>query len=245
MNTWTIYKHTLILTGNSFGKSYIGLTCKEVSKRWLLDGKGYRPKNQPAFAAAIKKYGWNNFKHEILETGIKTLEEANARERYWIAYYHTWIYDPACWGYNITKGGDGTPGHKCSKQTLMKFQKRVYCLELDTIFESISKAAMATNCNISKISLCCSGQRSKTGGYHWFFVAPDDTIIPSSFIPKKVGRKEKQVYCIELDQIFENAKEASIQTNSAYTSILRCCKKERLTAGGYHWQYIEEASNNE
>lgn len=245
MSTWTIYKHTLTFPGESFGKSYIGITCRDVTKRWLAEGNGYRPKNQPAFAAAIKKYGWENFSHEILEKNIKTLEEANLRERYWIAYYHTWVYDPACWGYNITKGGDGTPGHKCSEQALLKFQKRVYCIELDTVFESLSKAAEATNCSISKISLCCNGSRSKTGGYHWAFVDQTNTPIFSNYTPKKVGCKGKKVYCVELDQIFETARAAANSTNSPYSSIVKCCKKERLTAGHYHWQYVEEEITNE
>ena len=42
------------------GKRYIGITFRPVLKRWK-NGKGYNEVHQPIFAAAIKKYGWNNF----------------------------------------------------------------------------------------------------------------------------------------------------------------------------------------
>jgi len=34
------------------------------------------------FGAVIEKYDWDNFTHEIIETNILTIEEANAREQY-------------------------------------------------------------------------------------------------------------------------------------------------------------------
>ena len=80
MKTWKIYKHTNLING----KSYIGQTAQEdLNKRWA-DGHGYyakrKNKNNTIFYYAILKYGWENFKHEIIEDGIKTLEEANERE---------------------------------------------------------------------------------------------------------------------------------------------------------------------
>ena len=81
--TWCIYKHTLLLDCDSRGKSYIGQTCTVPKQRWMKEGYGY--KNQVLFYSAIKKYGWENFSHEILEDGISSIEEANEREIYWIS----------------------------------------------------------------------------------------------------------------------------------------------------------------
>ena len=91
---YKIYKHTCKVNG----KSYIGQTSSTDIKndRWQ-NGAGY--KQCTVFYRAIKKYGWDNFTHEIIEDNIETLEQANEREHYWIMHYHTWIDDPNCWGY--------------------------------------------------------------------------------------------------------------------------------------------------
>jgi group I intron endonuclease len=47
------------------GKYYIGITSQSIKKRWGTKGSPY--KNQTKFANAIKKYGWNNFEHIVLE----------------------------------------------------------------------------------------------------------------------------------------------------------------------------------
>lgn len=198
MKMYTIYRHINKVNG----KSYIGQTCQKLSKRWK-SGAGYTKEHQPAFYSAIQKYGWDNFEHEVLVDKIKTLDEANEQEKYWIAYYHTWIYDPKCNGYNITRGGDGSPGHVMSEKTKLKIKKAVYCIELDHVFESITLAAEATGCQISKICLCCKGQANTAGGYHWRYV--DATLAQRAQHQADVRLAEKldywtslstQVYCI-------------------------------------------------
>lgn len=114
MDTWIIYRH--VNTVNQ--KSYIGLTKQSLEKRWQ-NGLGYT-KTQPLFYRAIQKYGWESFTHEILEENIISLSQANEREKYWIAYYHTWQGDTECWGYNLTPGGEGCPNHEVSKETRYK-----------------------------------------------------------------------------------------------------------------------------
>lgn len=117
MKTWKIYKHTLLVSEHA-GWSYIGLTCqKNCNIRWH-SGSGY--KYCTAFWAAIQKHGWDNFSHEIIEDNISTLEKANERERYWIAYYHTWVDDSQRAGYNLTPGGDS---HLISEETRQKLIK--------------------------------------------------------------------------------------------------------------------------
>ena len=113
---YLIYKHTNKVNG----KSYIGQTSQKATRRWR-NGFGY--KESPIFYAAIQKYGFDNFEHEIIEENIATKELANEREQYWISYYHTWIYDPNCHGYNSTKGGT------CNNATAL--QRPVYQLDVN------------------------------------------------------------------------------------------------------------------
>lgn len=84
-----IYRHI-----SPTGKSYIGMT----KHTWEI-----RATNNPIsaydgcsnFISAIKKYGWDNFIHEILEDNIPD-DKLTERESYWIKYY-----DSVENGYNL------------------------------------------------------------------------------------------------------------------------------------------------
>ena len=102
-NTWCVYMHT-----SPSGKVYIGITSRDPEKRWE-NGKGYlRKRNgeytQPAIARAIIKYGWENFKHEILFENL-TQEEAEFQEQRLVELYRSTQYE---FGYNIKEGGGVT-----------------------------------------------------------------------------------------------------------------------------------------
>jgi hypothetical protein len=51
-------------------------------------------------------------------------------------------------------------------------------------------------------------------------------------------KQYKRVYCVELDQTFESAKEASKATKTNYTHLCQCCRGEHKSSGGYHWRYV-------
>ena len=91
--TYLVYKHT-----SPSGKSYIGQT--DDYNRRSIEHQAISSQCR-AFYAAIKKYGWDNFTHEILYDEL-TLERANAREQQSINEYGTM----APYGYNLTSGGD-------------------------------------------------------------------------------------------------------------------------------------------
>lgn len=94
---YTVYMHISKTTG----KKYVGITCREPwEKRFNGNGSGY--KNCVHFWNAIQKYGWEDFKHEVLER-CETESEAMCRERYYIAKYQT---NNDAYGYNIKEGGE-------------------------------------------------------------------------------------------------------------------------------------------
>ncbi|MEQ1706122.1 MAG: NUMOD3 domain-containing DNA-binding protein, partial [Rickettsiales bacterium] len=92
LRNYVVYKHT-----SPKGKGYVGITnnydrrCKQHQNK-----NGCR-----LFYRAVKKYGWDNFTHEILENGL-TLSEANTFERLHIEQYKTLAPN----GYNLMTGGD-------------------------------------------------------------------------------------------------------------------------------------------
>ena len=95
-DSYSVYKHT----NKSNGKVYIGITINEPLVRWGKNGCGY---NKQFFGKAIRKYGWDNFEHEILFENLSH-EEANNREIELIQYYKS---SDIKYGYNIASGGSG------------------------------------------------------------------------------------------------------------------------------------------
>ena len=98
-NVYTVY----VLTFPDM-KRYVGMTRQDVKKRWR-GGSGY--KNQQHIYPSIKKYGWNNIKHEVVLEGAN-LREAGELERQLIEKYKT--QDPE-YGFNIKPGGDTFNDH--------------------------------------------------------------------------------------------------------------------------------------
>ena len=97
-------------------KKYIGVTMKDPKVRWE-NGNGY--KNNRHFTDAIKKYGWGNFDHWIIE--VDTAEKMYELEKFYINYYHT--TDPNM-GYNVSLGGD--TGNYQGKNSDSKEYKKYY-----------------------------------------------------------------------------------------------------------------------
>ena len=104
-----IYK----ITNQLNQKLYIGLTTKtrptdRFSQHRYLANHPEQEASESYLHNAMRKDGINNFSFEIIEECPN--EHLEEREQYWIAYYHTWVGDPQCNGYNLTKGGEGTVG---------------------------------------------------------------------------------------------------------------------------------------
>ena len=181
-----IYKHTNVING----KVYIGQTSVTTQSRWR-NGGGYQ--GSPHFYAAIKKYGWINFSHEILAT-VETMEEANKLEQFYIQYYNSTHPDH---GYNIQLGGSNHLHSEAEKlhlrnvilkkwedvnfrQKIMQnihpidrsyCSQKVLCVETGKIYESQLSAAKDIGLKSSAgISKCCTGERKTAGGYHWRYI---------------------------------------------------------------------------
>lgn len=95
---YTVYKHTC-----PNGKIYIGITRRNPVERW---DRGYGYMHNRRFFQAIKKYGWDNIKHEILYSYL-TSNEASEKEKELIKKFHS---NNEEYGYNYTEGGLGYNG---------------------------------------------------------------------------------------------------------------------------------------
>lgn len=100
-------------TSKTTGKVYIGQTSQSLQRR-INQHKCHSGSKNYHFYNAIKKYGFDDFVFEVVEDNIKTKEELNERERYWIKFYDSYRN-----GYNTTLGGDGSV--RRDEETILKF----------------------------------------------------------------------------------------------------------------------------
>lgn len=114
---YIVYMHTC-----PNGKKYVGITSQAPERRWQK-GKGYAYGSNPYFYNAIKKYGWENIKHEILFRNL-TKEEAEQKEIELIAKHRT---SERKYGYNIDLGGSTFGKHSEEyKQRMSNMQKEIW-----------------------------------------------------------------------------------------------------------------------
>lgn len=90
---YSVYVHTF-----PNDKKYVGVTCLPVNARWC-NGKGYD--NHTKMSQAIKEFGWENVKHEILFERL-TQTEASEKEKELIKQLRTTEDE---YGYNVSLGG--------------------------------------------------------------------------------------------------------------------------------------------
>ena len=181
---YCIYKHT-----SPSGLIYIGQTCQNPNYRWR-NGNEY--KGNPHFTNAIKKYGWNNFKHEIL---FRNLDKCLA-DKLEIAYIQYFKNLNIC--YNITDGGEynnSFTGHLHTEETKRRISNSIkakykdleYIEKLKSSYrrkpviqydqygvlikewESLRDAARNVNTSHSNIRNVCIGKKKSCKGFIWKF----------------------------------------------------------------------------
>ena len=143
ISNWCVYKHT-----SPSGGVYIGITHQPVLDRWQ-NGKGY--KRHPHFYAAILKYGWDNFKHEILYTNL-TKAEAATKEIELIKVFREFN----C--YNIGPGGEYVYD---SSKTVYQYDHKTG--NFIRSWKGAAECARYFNVTHSTITNCCNSEyRTKT-----------------------------------------------------------------------------------
>lgn len=109
----------------------------------------------------------------------------------------------------------------------------VKCIETGIIYASMREAERNTGISNASISACCLGKRETAGGYHWEKVDVNQ-------VNNKIIRK---IICLETNKIYNSATQAERELNIFATNILKVCRGERQTAGGYHWCFYKEDNN--
>ena len=215
-------------------KKYIGQSSN-IYYRWRKH-KGELNRNvhvNSHLQNSWNKYGQDNFKFYILEKC--TLDELDDKEIYYIDYYNT-IDDR--YGYNMKTGGQNH-GIEYSDELKNKL--------------SISVKASYENSDLRK-------RRSDGTKQYWSDPKNKERILGKNNVMygKKHSEESKRkmsevkkshhneshnknhtkVFCDELNKEYPDASTAAKELSLDSSSILKTCRGEHHTCGGYHWHFV-------
>jgi group I intron endonuclease len=187
---------------------------------------------------AWNKYGENNFIFNVIKICDDT--ELDDLEKQYIGLYNT--CNRKC-GYNIDNGGNSNK--HLSTETR----------------EKISKAHKKENLSVETLKKMSDSAKRRCSTQEWKQYyhnvlsgrsLSEETRLKMSeaHINKSHSEEARKkirkanmgdpVMCVELNLVFECAKDAGVQLNIGNTAsgpILECCRGKRKTYGGYHWQF--------
>lgn len=252
-NNYCVYKHI-----SPVSKIYIGITNQNPPyKRWK-DGKDYI--HNSYFTNAIQKYGWKNFKHEILFENLSA-EEASEKE---IELINQFKSNEKRYGYNLADGGGGRIGIKHTEKTKKKMSNaakgKPKSKEHRESLSISSKIRFKYPEQRKRLSILRVGSkaneetRKKLSELHTGYKFSDESKrkMSSSAIKswtnerrKKAGKPIKQ-YDLKGNYIntFDSASEASRNLNINRNHINSCCNNKRKTAGGYIWKFLNSSEED-
>ena len=229
----TIYK----LTSPS-GKHYIGQTTNlKDRKRCLYNPNKYYSGHR--LDNAIKKYGIENFKYEIIiqiidSNKIRLREKLNELEIFYIEKYNSYKE-----GYNMTLGGSGSKGCFQTEESRKKISEKAKGRKSPMLGRKLTEEQLRKHRSIN---------RSRFGSENQFYGKKH-----TEETKKKIGLANS-VAVIQLDldgniiREFQSAKEAAnfFGKPRANSEIIKVCKgyvspsgRHYITALGYKWKYKE------
>lgn len=221
---YCLYRHT-----TPSGKVYIGITSQKPKYRWN-NGKGYFNSVKTPFKSSIKKYGWDNIKHEVLftklsESRAKTLEVELIRH-----------YKSLGISLNITDGGEGTVGvipwnlnKKLSYEQSNKLKGKKLSVEhrkkLSESHLGKSSPLKGRKLSESQIELL---RRVNTGR------------VKSKEERDKIRKAPSKPVIIENNDIileFSSGTETAKYLNCDVSGVLKCCNGKQKTCKGFKMKF--------
>lgn len=142
--------------------------------------------------------------------------------------------DKTC-GYNLKSGGQDF--WYCSDETRIKIRNAVKSSYNDPNRRKIQSENALKQWADPSIKAKIIGENNGMYGRHHTEEAK------RKMSEKKRGqqswrRNKTPVLCVELDRVFHDATEAAKELSIDSCSILKVCRGERHTCGGYHWEFV-------
>lgn len=218
-------------------KKYIGQSI-DIYTRWykhkyeLNAGKHDNDYLQKAW----NKYKEHNFKFYILELCEKA--KLNELEIYYIDKYNT--FKDRNVGYNLTSGGDS--GRIYSEESRNKQSESLKKNYLNPERRKIQSENAIKQWSNPETKAKIMGKNNGNYGNHLSDKAKQ-RIANANRGRINARRNTTPVYCVDLKLIFEDATYAGKELNLDSGAILKVCRGERKTCGGYRWKFLNLENN--
>lgn len=238
------------------GKKYIGQHNGDIKDTYLGSGV--------LLVKAIKKYGKENFKKEILEECPIT--ELDEKEKYWITYYNA-LEDENF--YNLSKGGQKGDGWEAARRYFQQHPKEAQELyqrnsqrlkkwvknNPDKVKKNIEKFIQGSKDyysehpekrkeNMDKLQIAKEKWQREHPEKHQQQV--------KNFIKAGSDANSQKVRCINTGEIFPSISEAARHYNTYQTNISKVLRGERKAAGRHpitreklYWEIPELKNEDE
>lgn len=237
---YQIYKYTNTVNG----KVYIGQTKNSLAERAQTNGRNYRECRR--FYAAIKKYSWNAFISEVLET-VETVEEANEREQYYIKLYNSM---DERFGYNLLHGGDNKEMLPETKELIsIKAKERYADKTANPMYgkkhsaETIEKQSQKKRGELNPMfgTKWTERQRQNSGTRGKKLNLSDEQRANLVSWGKHLGEtvSPKAVRCIEDNASFRSLTEAAKHYGVSLSTLCGHLRGSQHSCAGKHFEYID------
>ena len=117
-------------------------------------------------------------------------------------------------------------------------------IETGRVYNSIADASEVLGISYAHILSVCYGKRRSAGGFHWRFFKESQEEWESrrdAFILEAGIAAYPKVICVETGEVFEQPKCAAEKVGVHPSNITKVCRGEQLSAGGFHWRYLNES----
>ena len=230
-----------MITCNVNNKSYIGQSI-DINRRrchHLAALRGNKHFNQH-LQNAYNKYKEYNFSWTVLEYCSEDV--LNDREMYWIAYYDTYNN-----GFNANEGGSANRDFDRTdefRERMSKIIKDVW-ENSDERRQEFSQRMLGENNPMygrhGDLNPAYGKSRSgdKNGMYGRKHTDKSKELNRQAHLGAK-NKNSKPVICVETGEIFASQGEVKRLKGINDTSVNKCCRGVKKTAGGYHWRYATE-----
>jgi group I intron endonuclease len=254
-SNYKLYKHTNKING----KVYVGITQQEPKDRFK-SGSAYR--NNLHFKSAIEKYGWDNFSHEVLKTGLSE-SEAKDRETKTIEALES---NNPLKGYNKSTGGEAPrlneeqrqnrrnhlialAKSRSGKHLSEQHRERISRSNTGKKYPGRGTGRILSDESKLKISMANSGKKRSPEAIEKNRLAHVGKKTKRS-VRNKISESMKELRgkkvvgfnleTHELTNVFESVREAADHFNLVNpSSITNCCRGRSKSSAGYRWMYID------
>lgn len=220
----TVYKHT-----TPSGKVYIGITSQDPKKRWL-NGRGYQRNEH--FWNAIKKYGWDNIKHDVLAEGLSK-EEACRLEKFYIEMYESCDQTK---GYNLTTGGETGAVHTIESRRKLSESKKGKRYNIGVPFTEERKKHLREN------HADVRGEKNPNYGKKW---TEEQIATRQAHRTYKYGSENpcaRPILQLDMEGNLVKRWGSIVEASREFTrtSIKDCLKGKYKQHRGFQWRYADE-----